>query len=492
MSSPSPADAPPISRASFFAIMTVLMLVEVLSSLESSMVVTALPTVLKEFKNITSAGWLVSCFLLASAATAAVGGRLGDMFGRRRILIILVVLCGLGSLLSAQAPSLEWIIVGRTIQGASGAILPLCYGMTRELAPPGKAPLWIGLLTGGYSFSAAIGYILGGYLADTGTWRSVFYVTAAYSILLLPLLLLVIPATRMSKTGGKFDVLGAVMFAPAVAAMLYGITTASKEGWDAPEAWGPVVAGAVVLAIWVWHELRLADPLINLRLLRRREILVGNACAAMASVGVMQLPLVTLLLLQQPRMAGVGLAVSATVAGFLKLPSNVGALAASPLGGWISGKYGARWAMLQGGLICVVGWVSLYLLHDTLIQVVAGSVVCAFGSSVLLSAIPNLVLEGAPMERSSEVTGLTSVIRSVFAGIGAQVIAILLATSRINDPKSGANYPAESAYQLTFLCIAVSAALVAVLCLGVPPRRSAWPTKAEPHAGVAPARGATP
>jgi len=453
--------------------MTVLMLVEVLSSLESSMVVTALPTILKEFKDITSAGWLVSCFLLASAAVAAVGGRLGDMFGRRRMLVILVLLCAGGSMLSAQASDLRLIIIGRTIQGASGAILPLCYGMTRELAPPGKAPLWIGLLTGGYSFSAAIGYILGGYLADTGSWRSVFYVTTAYAAMILPLLLLVVPATRGAKARGKFDILGAAMFAPAVAAMLYGITAASKQGWDATAAWGPLIGGAVVLAIWVWHEMRVKEPLINLRLLKRREIYIGNACAAMASLGVMQLPLVTLLLLQQPRMAGVGLAVSATVAGFLKLPSNVGSLVASPLGGWVSGRYGARWAMVQGGFICVIGWISLYLLHDSLLQVVVGSVICAFGSSVLLSAIPNLVLEGAPMERSSEVTGLTSVIRSMSAGIGAQVIAILLATSRLNDPVSGANYPAESAYQLTFLCIAVSAALVAAIAFGVPPRKRA-------------------
>lgn len=469
------AGGPLISKGRFYGIMAVLMLVEVLSSLESSMVVTALPTVLKEFKNITSAGWLVSCFLLASAASAAVGGRLGDLFGRRRLLLILVGLCAIGSLISVVATKLEWIILGRTIQGASGAILPLCYGMTRELAAPGKAPLWIGLLTGGYSFAAAIGYILGGYLADSGSWRSVFLVTAVYAVLLLPLMLWVIPATRGVKGEGKFDLLGAVLFAPAVAAVLYGITAASKQGWDAPGALGPFVIGIIVIIIWARHELRLADPLINLRLLKRREIMLGNGCAALASLGVMQLPLITLLLFQQPRLAGVGLAVSATVAGFLKLPSNVGSLVAAPLGGYVSGKYGARWAMLQGAIVGAAGWVSLYFLHDTILQVVVGTMICAFGSSILLSAIPNLVLEGAPMERSSEVTGLTSVIRSMFAGIGAQVITILLATSQVADPKSGADYPAQSAYQLTFLCIAATAVAIAALCMAVPIRRPAKP-----------------
>jgi MFS family permease len=328
-------------------------------------------------------------------------------------------------------------------------------------------------LTGGYSFAAAVGYILGGYLADTGDWRAVFYVTATYAVLLLPLMLLVLPPTRRAPGGGRFDLLGALMFAPSVAAVLYGITTASKEGWRAAQAWIPVAAGAAVIAVWAWHELRLKDPLINLRLLRRREILVGNLCAAFASAGVMQLPLVTLLLFQQPPMLGVGLGVSATMAGLLKLPSNIGSLIASPLGGWVSGKHGSRWAMIQGALICVAGWLSLYVLHDTLVQVTVGTVICAFGSSVLLSSIPNLVLEGAPLERSSEVTGLTTVFRSMAAGVGAQVITILLATSQVSDPTTGASYPAESAYQLTFLSVAASALLVAVIALGVPARRAA-------------------
>lgn len=459
------------SRKNFLIIMSVLLMVEILSSLESSMIVTALPTILKEFKDITSAGWLVSSFLLASAATAAVGGRLGDMFGRRRLLLILIALCAIGSIISALSTNLLLVIFGRTIQGASGAILPLCYGLTRELAPPGKAPLWIGLLTGGYSFAAAIGYILGGYLADTSSWRSVFYLTSVYALLLLPLVWFLIPVTRGAKLSGKFDLLGALLFAPAVAAVLYGITASRSIGWLDAGAWMPFVIGFVVIGIWAWHELRVDNPLMNLRLLKRRPIVVGNACAAVASMSVMQLPFVTLLLLQQPRMAGIGLAVSATMAGFLKLPSNIGSLIAAPLGGWVAGQHGARWSMILGGFIACGGWLGILLFHDSVIQVVGWTVICAFGATVLLSAIPILVLEGTPMENSSEITGLTQVIRSMFAGIGAQIVAVLLATSHIEDPKTNAFYPTETAYQITMLFIAISAAFVAFIAFGVPARK---------------------
>lgn len=452
-----------LSKGRFYAVMGVLMLVEVLSSLEHSMVITALPTVAREF-SVSAAGWLVTIFLLAQAATAAVGGRLGDIFGRRRVLFVVVGLCCLGSLISALGGSLEAILVGRAIQGASGAILPLCFGMTRELAKTSTA-IWIGLLTGAYSFSAAIGYILGGYLADIGSWRYVFYATTIYAAALLPLILLVVPRTYVTTGSRQVDVVGAIVFAPAIAAVLFGISQGAAIGWAEVGSWGFIVAGGAALAFWVWYEARHENPLIDVRLLKVRPIALGNTCGVLSSLGMMQLPLVTMLLLQQPRLAGVGLAVSATVAGLLKLPSNVAALAAAPLSGWIADKHEPRAALLAGALVGAAAWFSLYLFHDTVLQVVAGSVLCGFASTMLLAAIPNMVLQGAPLDRSSEVTGMSAVIRSVAAGIGAQTITMLLASSRVQDPGSGAFFPTEGAYKLTFAFIAATAAMIAVLCL---------------------------
>lgn len=444
--------------------MAVLLLVEVLSSLETSMIYSALPTITREFKDIASVGWILTGFLLVQAGTAAIGARLGDIYGRQRLLMILVALCGIGSLISAVAPTIELIIFGRAIQGASGAILPLCYGLTRQLAPQGSAPFWIGCLTGAYSFAAGLGYFLGGYLSDIGSWRSIFSFTAGYSLLLLPLLLLV-PQIRNPLASKKIDILGGVLFVPAVGAVLYGLTQAPKWGWTSPGALAFMLGGAALLAVWFWWEARHANPLIDVKLLRRREVLVGNACGGLASLGMMQLPLISMLILQQPVLAGVGLAVSATVAGILKLPSNIGSLFAAPFSGWISTKYGSRWALLLGSLVGAVAWTLFVPLHATVTQVVAVSVLCAFGSSMLLAAIPNTILEGAPLDRSSEVTGLSAVIRGMFSAVGAQTITMLLASTQAVDPASGARFPTEEAYDLAFSFVAGTAALAAALSL---------------------------
>jgi MFS family permease len=217
------------------------------------------------------------------------------------------------------------------------------------------------------------------------------------------------------------------------------------------------------LAFWARYEARRTNPLIDVRLLRRPEIAVGNICAALCAFGSMQLALVIFMILQQPVLAGIGLGVTATMAGVLKLPSNASSLAGAPFGGWISGKYGARWTVFLGGLVGVAAWATLIFVHDSVPHVVLLSIACGFGNILLLVGLPNMVLENAPNDRSSEVTGLTAVVRGMFSAVGSQTMTVLLSTSSIVDPRSGARLPSEAAYQLTFGVIAISSALIVLL-----------------------------
>jgi MFS family permease len=466
---PQPAPAA-MSDGRFYVAIAVLMAVEVMSSLESSMIYTALPTIGREFNDPHATGWLVTAFLLIQAGTAAIGGRLGDIFGRKRVLLIILALCALGSLVSALSPTLGPMIAGRAVQGLSGAILPLCYGIVRQMTTPQRAPFWIGCLTGAWSFSAAAGYIVAGYLSDIGSWRSIFWFTAIYGAALIIPLLALVPETRNPLASKRIDMVGGLLFVPAVGAMLYGLTSGGKAGWDAGATWIALLGGAALLVFWVWWEATRDDPLIDVKLMRRREIALGNICAAFLGLGLVQLPLISMMFLQQPVEVG-GMGVSATMSGVLKLPSNVAALVAAIVSGWVAGRYGSRWAVFQGALVGVAAWVFLFFSHDVLWQVVLGTVIAAFGSTMLLAGLPNLVLEGAPVERSSEVTGLTMVIRSMFNAAGAQVVATLLATSRVSLPDGSATVPSEGAYEAGFLYLAATAAVIAVASLLIGKRK---------------------
>jgi MFS family permease len=449
-----------------YRLMGALAVVEVMGSLEQSMVISVIPAVARQFHDVALAGWLITAFGLSAAATAAIAGRLGDLFGRRRLLILVSVLPAVGSLISAVAPSIDWIIVGRTIQGVSGAILPLSYGIVRDFAPPRRAPFWIGVLTGGYAFSAMFGYIIGGAFADAGHWAWLFIVTAVLSVLAIPPLLAFVPAMPGRRDGAKIDILGGMLFSAGIASVLFGITRAQQWGWASASTWVVIGVGFALIALWAWYEARQDQPLIDVRLLIERKVLIGNLCLCLTSLGLMNLPLVFLMLLQQdPSVTGIGLGVSATLAGILKIPTNVCSMVATPLAGWMAGRHGARWPALAGGLIGAASWTGILLAHDTIWQVVFWGFFCATGSNILIVALPLLVLEGSPKARSSEATGFALTVRALSVAVGAQLIALLLASSVVLGPKTHSPVPTPQAYYRVFIFIIISALLGGALAL---------------------------
>ncbi len=180
-----------------WVVVAVLIAVEVISAFETSMMYAALPTFARVFEADASiVGWTVTAFLLVAAASAAVCGRLGDMYGRERVLIIVLICAALGSIISVAFGTLGGIIVGRAIQGVAGAILPLCIGLAREHLPAKKVPMAIALVSGSAVAAGAASLLVAGLLIDLGDWRYIFVVTAAYAVACIVLIEAVLPWRR--------------------------------------------------------------------------------------------------------------------------------------------------------------------------------------------------------------------------------------------------------------------------------------------------------
>lgn len=453
-------------------VMIALIGAEMFASLEASMIYTALPTMARDFADLQSASWLISIYVLMQAGTAAIGGRLGDIFGRRRLIVIAIAISGVGSLISALGGTIETVILGRALQGCCGAVLPLSFGIVREVCPPEKRALWVGILTGAYSGSGAIGFLLGGLLVDLASWRWIFWITAILSVFIAALVLIWVPVGQRRPQVKQLDILGGVLFAPGVGITLYALTKASEWGWTSVSTLGALAGGGVLLALWVWRELTHEDPLIDVRLLRDKQIILGNTLALIIGLGSFQMPFLLNLLLQQPVWTGVGLGVSAALAGILKLPSNIFSAIAAAVSGHLAGRRGARFAALVGALIAVASWVGLTLSHDNLWIVVFGMVCANVGNAIILAASPILVLGAVPAERSSEATGLTSVSRAIGTAAGAQIVALLLATSSVQAPDSTHVYPDAAAFVLALGYIAVTA-ILSLGCALLIPRKGA-------------------
>jgi MFS family permease len=455
-----------------WAIMLVLGVAEVTCAFESTMIFAALGTVYKVYADPIGVGWLLTAFLLVSAAAAPLCARLGDMRGRRRVLLWILVVSGIGSAISAVAPSLGWVVAGRALQGVSAAVLPLCYGLLREYLPKERVPGAVGIIAATAFGGAGLGVLLGGLIVDNFPWQTIFYVSTAFTMVATVMVYLVLPRSAPAAVAGSIDFWGSVLFAPAIGLILFAITKGTSWGWTDPWTIGLIGAGVLVLAVWARHELCQDQPMIDLRLLGNRQILLANLIMAFVAVGAIQVTQIIFLLLQQPSWTIVGLGVSATVAGLVKIPSNVIALMGAPWSGWIAARQGARAAALYGAALMIIGWIGLTLHHSAIWFIVVVTLVTQLGMSVVYAAVPNLIIEAAPQDRTSEATGLLQVSRAIFGAIGAQMATFLLATSTISDPTHGpGKYPSESAFTLTMIVITGTCIAGFLITLLLPRRR---------------------
>lgn len=466
-----------------------LILAETTAAIELTMTYSALPTILKAFPGNASVPWLITSHFLVYAAGAALCGRLGDLYGLKRVLLWVLSIALCGSLLSVFSDGLGWLIVGRGMQGLAGAVVPLAYGVVRRSLPQARIPLAVSVIAMAATVVGSMGLLIGGVVIDNFPWRAIFYVSSATAALALLACALWVPHIPARSGNNRLDLVGGILFVPGITALLYAIMQAKGAGWSNPVTLSFFFGGLLVLAGWLAYELRHPDPMIDLRLMRRRQICLGDAAMALLCLGALQYSQVLPILLQQPSASGQGFGLSATTTGLLQLPIMVLYLAGGPWSGYLTTRYSARTAALVGGMLVSVGWVAIAIDHSNLVFLMGMDYVQALGMAVLFSAIPNLIVEDTPAERVSEATGMLSVIRSVSLAVGSQVYGFALATSTIADPAGGlAKFPSPAAYTLAFSLIAGVCLLLLSVAFWLP-RRSAKQQEGQAVAAARPAVG---
>lgn len=443
-----------------------LILTEFAAAIETTMLFSALPTLYGSYKNPIGVGWLLSGFMLVSAIAAAICGRGGDLFGRPRVLLGVLVIAVSGSLIAWLAPTLEGVIAGRVIQGVARAVMPLCYGLAYEQLPVERRSLAVGCIAGTATVGSGIGLVLGGAIVDTGHWRLLFLVSAlVVACAMVAIVSFAAPSPRRYR-GEPLDVAGAVLFAIGSGALLIAIASAARTGWGAALPLRLLAASAVLLVIWIRHELRHPHPLIDLRLLGNRAIGLANLAVMLGAIGIMQSAQIMSLLLQQSPATGAGIGLTATTAGIFALPTLLVGLIASPVSGYLCGRSGGRSMMLTGFACLTVAWSLLAASHHSAEIIFALLMLGGTGMAIIWAAVPNVLIGAAPPDRVSEVTGFMQLVRATGQSIGAQLVTYLLATTTIAGA-SGA-LPDDRAYTLTLSFLGVTASGAFVLCIWLP------------------------
>ena len=444
---------------------------EVTGSFETAMILAALKKLIEDFGNPAMVGWLITGYLIVGAAIAAVVGRLGDLFGRRRVLIVVLAIGAIGSLISALSTNFPVLLAGRLMQGVTGAILPLCIGLVHENMPKDRAPMAIGLMISGASIGTAAGLVVGGMIVDQFSWHGIFFTSAGLCVTAALATLAFVPVSIRRPPTQAVDWMSGLAFAPGVALVLVYFSMGKSWGWGNPMPLGALALGVALVAWWVRRSLTSPNPLIAIRSFADRTIAVGGAVTALVSMSTLQITVFFSLLLQAPAWTVAGLGLTATVAGLAKLPSNLSSTFAGPLGGWLAGRGGGRIALIVGGLITTTGWLLWFVVDiDGFAIVVAQLIVISFGATMLFSVAPTIIAQASPPERISEISGMLTVIRQLFLGIGAQMVTTLLAVDVVR--RGDEIYPSPFAYDLTVTVI-VGICIVAILvALALPRQRS--------------------
>ena len=426
-------------------------------ALQQTMVLPALPVLQHDLHTSTTwATWILTAFLLVSAVATPVLGRLGDQYGKERYLLVALVFLFAGCLGAGLATNVASLIAFRALQGFGGAVFPLAFAIIYDEFPRELVGAGVGMISAILGVGGGLGLVLSGVLIDQLSWRWIFFVGAAGVAVAVVLTWRFVPESPV-KTPARLDLAGAVLLSGMLVALLLALTEGPTWGWLSARVLALFAVSLVLCLTWVQVELRVAEPMIDMRMLAQPTVLFTNATAVFAGFA-MYGAFVLLPNLMQSR-ASYGFALSATGTGLYLLPGGVLGFVAGPLAGRLGDRHGSRRPLVLGLLLTGVGIVLLALLHTRPWHVSLGMVFVGLGVPFAFAAMAKLIIDVVRPTETGVATGMNTVMRTVGGVIGGQVVAAILAGDTIGRTA----VPAQSAFVIAFWVSAAIAFLGAVL-----------------------------
>ncbi|MFJ4923729.1 MFS transporter [Streptomyces sp. NPDC088725] len=412
----------------------------------------------------TAASWLVTITLLTGAVCTPVLGRVGDMYGKRRVLLASLGVLVAGSALCALSSQIGVLIAGRALQGAALAVVPLGISIMRdELAPERVIPS-VALMSSTLGIGAAVGLPIAALVIEHSDWHTMFWASAGLGVLDIVLVLLCVPESSV-RSRGRFDAVGALGLSAALVSLLLAVTQGGQWGWASTRTLGLLVLAVVIGLLWGRYELRTASPMVDLRVSARPAVLLTNIAALLIGFAFYANSLSTGQMVQEPTSTGYGLGASIVVSGLCLLPGGLAMVALSPVSARISARYGPKTALAIASAVLAVGYLIRFFTSHQLWTIILGATVVAAGTAIAYSALPTLVMRAVPVSETGAANGLNTLMRSVGQAFCSAAVAAVLAS--VTFRVDGREAPTLHAYLLVFL-IAGGAALLALavtLCL---------------------------
>ncbi|MEU9338713.1 MFS transporter [Streptomyces sp. NPDC048290] len=432
----------------------------------------------------SNATWVLTSTLLSGAVSTPIMGRLGDLYGKRRMLVVSLAVMVVGALVSAVSSALVPMIAGRTLQGFAMGAIPLGIGLMRDMLPRERLGSAMGLMSSSIGVGGGLALPLAALVAQNSDWHALFYGAAGLGVIAIALTLVFVPESTVRATG-SFDLPGALGLSAGLVMFLLPISKGSDWGWTSPLTLGLFAGSAVVLLLWGLMELRRAAPLVDLRTTARPAVLFTNLASIMIGVSFFVVSLVLPQLLQLPTSTGYGLGQSMVTAGLLVAPLGLAMMLTAPVYARLSAKYGPRTTLIIGLLVIGVGYTTGLGLMSAAWQSLVISVLLGSGIGLAYSSLPALIISAVPPEETGAANGLNTLMRSIGTSVSSAVVGMVLANT--SNVVGGVAVPSLHGFRLSFLIAigAVTAGLVLALFLPRPDRASQLRACSAEEAGLA-------
>lgn len=462
-----PGPAPSTTGRAPAALVPVLALAGITVSLMQTLIIPLIPGLPRLLDaSIADATWAVTATLLAGAVATPIVGRLADMFGKRRLLLVCLVVLVVGSVVGALATSLVPLVVGRALQGLSAGVIPLGISLMRDHLPADRLGSATALMSASLGVGGALGLPLASIVVERADWHALFWAAAGLGAVVTVLVATLIPESPQ-RAGGRFDGVGALGLSVALVALLLAVSKGGAWGWGSPLILGLFATSAVVLVAWGWWELRSPHPLVDLRVSRRRQVLLTNVASVVFGFSIFAMSLVMPQLLQLPTSTGYGLGQSILVAGLVLAPGGLVMMAMSPVSARITATRGPRTTLMVGAVVVAAGYGIGVALHATVWHVLLVATVISAGIGLAYGAMPSLVMAAVPADQTAASNGLNTLMRAVGTSTASAVTGTVLAAMTI--PLGTQQVPSEDAFRVV-LGLGALAALVALAVTAFIPR----------------------
>jgi MFS family permease len=463
-------DAAPVAaaRQHYQITFALLALAAVSYALLQSLVAPALPDIQHALHtSVNSASWVLTAYLLSASVATPLIGRLGDMYGKARLLVVVLVLLCLATIVSALATSLGVMLAGRVVQGAAGGVFPLAFGIVRDEFPRERVAGAVGVMSALAGVGGGAGVVLAGPIVQHLSIHFLFWVPL---IVLVPATVAIhrfVPESPV-RTPGKVNWSGAVLMSVGLAAVLLAVSQAPVWHWLSLRTLALLAAGIAVLGVWVRSEASSKHPLVDMRMMRIRGVWTTNAVALLLGFGMYSSFILLPEFVETPTHIGYGFGSSVTGAGLFLVPCTLAMLVVGAQTGRLERRFGSKPPLIAGATVTAASYVLLALARNESWEIYVAALLLGAGIGLAFAAMVNLIIENVGPTETGIATGMNTVTRTVGGAFGGAAVASILA-STVGDT----GYPTSHGFTVAFGACALALVVGVLVGLAIPQRRPA-------------------